>query len=82
MFIRAVWKSDFTFRFGKIRGKLARVIGVMGLLGMAAGTYLAVSLFVFDTTPPFASFAGILLGALLVMLLVVRFLSLFLWHSN
>ena len=82
MFIWAVWKGNFIFHGGRIRGRLARVIGVIGLAGMAAGTYLMVSLFVFKTPPPFASFAGFLLGLLLVTLLVVRFLSMFMWHSK
>jgi hypothetical protein len=75
MFIWAVWKGDFIFHNGRIRGKLARVIGIIGLIGMAAGTYLTVSLFVFDTTPPFAAIAGFLLGLLIVTLLVARFLA-------
>ena len=82
MFIWATWKSDFIFHYGRIRGRLARVIGIIGLIGMAAGTYLAVSLLVFDTTPPFAPVAGFLFGLLIVMLLVVRFLALFMWHEK
>ena len=82
MFIWAAWKGDFIFHYGRIRGKLARVIGVIGLIGMAAGTYLMVSLFVFDTTPPFAAIAGVLLGLAMIMLLVVRFLALFMWHEK
>ncbi len=82
MFIWAAWKGVFIFHYGRIRGRLARVIGVIGLIGMAAGTYLTVSLLVFDTTPPFAGIASFLLGLLIVMLLVVRFLALFMWHEK
>ncbi len=82
MFIWATWKGDFIFHGGRIRGKLARIIGIVGLIGMAAGTYLVVSLFVFKITPPLASIASLLLGLLFVMLLVVRFLSIFKWHSK
>jgi len=82
MFGWAAWKGDFIFRFGRIRGRLARIIGVIGLLGMAAGAYLVIGFYVFHTTPPFVSVAGFLFGLLLVMLLVVRFLSLFFWHSK
>ena len=82
MFGWAAWKSDFIFHYGRIRGRLARVIGVIGLIGMAAGTYLMVSLFIFDRTPPFATIAGALVGLLLVMLFVVRVLALFMWHEK
>ncbi len=82
MFVWAVWKGDFIFHYGRIRGKLARGIGVIGLVGMAAGTYLVVSHFVFGITPPFAPVAGFLLGLLIVMLLVVRFLALFMRHEK
>jgi len=82
MFIWAVWKNDFIFHGGRIRGKLARVIGIIGLIGMTAGTYLLVSIFIFKTTPPFAPFAGLLFGLTLVMVLVMRFLSIFMWHQK
>ena len=82
MFTWAVWKGEFIFHYGRIRGKFARVVGIIGLIGMAAGTYLMVSIFVFDKTPPFASIAGFLVGLLIVMLLVVRFLALFMWHEK
>jgi hypothetical protein len=82
MFIWAAWRGDFIFHYGRIRGKLARVIGVIGLIGMAAGTYLMASLFIFDTIPPFAAVAGFLLGLLFVMLFVIRFLALFMWHEK
>ena len=82
MFGWAVLKGDFIFHSGRIRGGLARAIGVIGLVGITAGAYLAVSFLVFDTEPPFASTASFLCGLLFVVLLVVRFLSLFLWHSK
>ena len=73
MFVRAAWKGDFVFRYGRIRGKLAKIIGWVGMLGMVAGTYLAVSIFVFDTTPPLAIIAGFLVGLLFLTLLLVKF---------
>ncbi len=82
MFVWAVWKGDFIFHYGRIRGKLARVIGAIGLLGMAAGAYLFVGNAVFDTNPPLASIAWFLVGLLIVMLFVVRFLALFMWHEK
>lgn len=82
VFIRAAWKGDLILRFGRIRGKLARVIGVIGLIGMAAGTYLIGSLKIFDKTPPFATIAGLLLLLLFVTLFVVNLLSLFMWHEK
>ncbi len=82
MFTWAAWKGDFIFHGGRVHGKLARVIGIIGLIGMMAGTYLLVSLFIFKTTPPLASFAGLLFGLSFVMVLVVRFLSVFMWHQK
>ena len=82
MFGWAAWKGDYIFHYGRIRGKLARAIGIVGLSGMAAGTYLAVSILVFDTTPPFAGVAWGLVGLLFAMLFIVRFLALFMWHEK
>ncbi len=82
MFTWGAWKGDFIFHGGRIRGKLARAIGIFGLLGMMAGTYLAGSIFIFKTTPPLAQFAGLLFGLTLVMVFVVRFLSIFMWHQK
>ncbi len=82
MFTWATWKGDFIFHGGRIRGKLARVIGIFGLIGMTAGSYLLVSIFIFKTKPPFAPLAGLLLGLTFVMVLVVRFLSIFMWHQK
>ena len=76
------WNSDFIFHGGRIRGKLARAIGIIGLVGMAAGTYLMISLFIFKTTPPLASLAGFLLGLFFVTMVVVRVLSIFMWHKK
>jgi hypothetical protein len=81
MFILGIWKSDFGFHGGRIRGKLARLVGVIGLVGIAAGTYLSVSLFLFDTTPPLATVAGLLVLLLIITLLMVRFLAIFMRHK-
>jgi hypothetical protein len=83
MFSWAVLKGEFIFSSGKIRGKLARIIGVIGLLGMIAGIYLAVSILVFHIEqPPLASIANFFFVLLIVVLLAVRFLSLFFWRSK
>ena len=82
MFGWAMLKGELIFHGGRIRGKLARVIGVIGLLGITAGAYLAISIFVFNTQPPFAWVAGILFGLFIIVALGVRFLSVFFWHSN
>jgi len=82
MFGRAVWKGDLIFHGGRIRGKLARILGVIGLLGIISGAYLAVSNLVFNTQPPFASIASLLFILFVVVLLGVRFLSIFFWHSE
>ena len=37
---------------------------------------------VFDTNPPLASIARFIVGLLIVMLFVVRFLALFMWHDK
>ena len=80
MFIRATWKGDFIFHGGRIRGKLAKIIGGFGLIGMAAGTYLLIGHVFFDTQPPFASTAWFLVGLMLVILFIVKTLALFMWH--
>lgn len=82
MFGWAVAKGDFIFHYGRIRGKLARLIGVIGLLGITAGAYLAISYLVFDTQPPFVSLASFLFGIFFIVMIVVRFLSLFFWRSK
>jgi len=78
----AAWKGVFLTQFSTIRGNLARAIGIIGVLGTTAGAYLAVSLLVFNTNPPFKSVAGFLFGLLFIVLLIVRFLSLFMWHEK
>jgi len=82
MFIYAVWKGDYIFHYGRVRGKTARAIGVIGLVGMAAGTYLLIGYAFFHTNPPFSSIAWLFFGLLLVVLFFVRFLSLFMWHDK
>lgn len=82
MFGWAILKDDFFFHYGRIHGRLARVIGVIELLGITAGAYLAISFLIFDTEPPFAYVAALLFGIFFFTLLVVRFLAILLWHSN
>jgi hypothetical protein len=82
MFGWAVLKGDLIFHGGRIRGRAARVIGVIGLLGIVAGAYLAISVLVFDVQPPFASLSGLLFGLFVVVTLAVRILLVFFWHST
>ena len=82
MFGRAILKSDLIFHGGRIRGRLARIIGVIGLLGITAGAYLGINVLVFKIEPPFASVALVLFGLFIVVALAVRLLSIFFWHSN
>ena len=82
MFGWATLKGDLIFSGGRIRGRLARVLGVIGLLGITAGAYLAISVLVFNTQPPFTSVASFLFGLFIVVFLGVRFLSIFFWHSK
>ena len=82
MFGWATWNGDLIFHGGRIRGRLARVIGVIGLLGITAGAYLGISFFVFNLEPPFAGVASFLFGLFVIVVLVVRFLSIFFWRSK
>lgn len=78
----AVLKGDLIFHGGRIHGRVARVIGVIGLLGIIAGAYLAISVLVLGIQPTFAPLASLLLGFFVVVIVAVRFLSVFFWHSN
>ncbi len=78
----AAWKGVFPTQFSIIRGNAARAIGIMGVIGTTAGAYLAVSLLVFNTNPPYKSVAGFLFGLPFIVLLILRFLSLFMWHEK
>lgn len=82
MYFRAITKNELIFRGGVIRGKLARVLGVIGLLGISAGAYLATGYLVFNTEPPGVMVAAFLFGMFVIMALSVRFLSIFFWHSK
>ncbi len=82
MFGWAAFKGELIFNSGRIRGKPARVIGVIGLLGTTAGVYLAISLLVFHTEPPFESVTGFFVLLTFAIMLVLRFLSIFFWHSK
>ncbi len=78
----AAWKGVFLTKFSIIRGNTARAIGIIGVLGTTAVAYLAVGSFVFNTNLPFTSAAWFLICLLIIVLLIVTFLSLFMWHEK
>ena len=86
MFYLAIFKKDFTFHGGRIHGQLARILGIIGMLGITAGGYLAISYLVFHTEPPLMPVAAFLFALFGFMAIGVRFLSGFfgllktLWH--
>jgi len=78
----AAWKGVFLTKFSVISGNVARVIGVIGVIGTTAGAYLALGYFVFNTNLPFASVASLLFCFFVIALLIVTFLSLFMWREK
>jgi hypothetical protein len=82
MFLWAVWKGEFIFSSGKIRGTFARIIGVIGLMGLTAAAYWVIGSWALESNLPFTRLAGFVAALLVVFLLVIRFLSLFFWHSK
>ncbi|HJR78598.1 MAG TPA: hypothetical protein VJ821_00915 [Anaerolineales bacterium] len=82
MFFRAIVKNELVFHGGTIRGSLARIIGVIGIVGIQAGAYLVISLLIFDTEPPGMPVAAFLFGLFCVVMIGVRFLSIFFWHTK
>ncbi len=76
MFGDAAWRGVFSFRLGEIQGKPARVIGVIGLLGMISFAYLGVG-FYFDIRPPLWPVAGFFLALAVLMVLAVSLFGFF-----
>lgn len=76
MFGEAAWRGVFAYRLGEIQGKPARVIGIIGLLGMISFAYLGIG-FYFDSRPPLWLLAGFFLALAVVMVLAVSILGLF-----
>ena len=82
MYFRAITKHELLFHGGIIRGRLARVLGVIGLSGITAGAYLAISTEILHLQePPGFPLAVGLFILFVVMGLTTRFLSIFFWHS-
>ena len=78
----SVWKGVFLTKFSVIRGNTARAIGIIGVIGTTAGAYLALDSFVFNTNLPFTSVASLLFCLFVIALLIVTFLSLFMWREK
>lgn len=76
MFGEAAFRGVFIFRLGDIDGKPARVIGVIGLLGMVSFAYLGVGVYL-DRQPPLWPLAGFFLALAVVMVLAVSIFGLF-----
>ena len=76
MFGEAAFRGVFAYRLGEIQGKPARVIGVIGLLGMVSFAYLGVGVY-FDIRPPLWLLAGFFLALMVVMVLAVSIFGLF-----
>ena len=77
MFFRAIFKNELIFRGRRIRGRLAQILGVIGMLGITAGGYLVIGLKVFHTEPPFIPVAVILFALFVFMSFVLRLWSIF-----
>jgi hypothetical protein len=73
----ATLKRDLYFHGGRIQGKMARVIGVIGLLGLTASAYLGIYILLFKTQPPFAMAAIFLSILFIVVVLGMRLFSIF-----
>lgn len=76
MFGEAAWRGVFSFRLGEIQGNPARLIGVIGLLGMVSFAYLGVGVYL-DSQPPLWLLAGFFLALAVVMVLAVSIFGLF-----
>ena len=80
-FHKAIFKEELVFRGGIIRGRLARILGIIGMLGIIAATYLGISIAVFHFEPPGKPVAMFLLLVFAAMMIILRFLSIF-WHPK
>lgn len=78
MYIHAINKKELLFHGGRIHGKSARVLGVIGLAGLLGGVYLLVSYLVFKIEEPFGwPVAAILFSLFVLINFTLRFLSIF-----
>jgi hypothetical protein len=77
MFGWATLKRDLFFHGGRIQGKMARLIGVIGLLGLTANAYIGIYILAFKTQPPFALAAIFLSILFIVVVLGMRIFSIF-----
>jgi hypothetical protein len=75
MFGEAAFRGVFSYRLGEIRGKPARAIGVVGLLGMVSFAYLGVGVYL-DRQPPLWPLAGFFLALAVLMVLAVSIFGL------
>lgn len=82
MYIRAIINKQLLFHGGVIRGVLARIIGIIGVVGITAGAYLGCCLFILNIKPPGIYFALSLIVLFFITAFVLRFLSIFLKRSK
>jgi hypothetical protein len=84
-FARAIVKGELMFYDGTIHAWLARIIGVIGILGMMAGAYLGISNVVFhevfDTASPF-TWVLIFLFSLFLCVAIVELFSILRRHPK
>ncbi|PKN91170.1 MAG: hypothetical protein CVU44_20635 [Chloroflexi bacterium HGW-Chloroflexi-6] len=76
MFGEAALRGVFAFRADEIQGKPARVIGVIGLLGMLSFLYIGLGVYL-DTQPPLWPVAGFFAALMVVMVLALGIFAIF-----
>ena len=78
MFGEAAWHGVFTYRLGEIEGKPARVIGVIGVLGMVSFLYIGLGVYLDTLTLlPLWPVAGFFMALTVVMALALGIFGLF-----
>jgi sterol desaturase/sphingolipid hydroxylase (fatty acid hydroxylase superfamily) len=76
MFGEAAFRGVFAYRLGEIQGKPARVIGVIGVLGMVSLLYIGLGVEL-NRQLPLWLVAGFFLALMVVMVLAVSLFGLF-----
>ena len=76
MFGEAAWRGVFSFSADEIQGKSARVIGVIGLLGMVSFLYAGLNVYL-DTLLPLWPMAAFFMALMVVMVLALGIFTIF-----
>lgn len=76
MFYEAALRGSFSFRLGEINGNPARVIGIIGLLGLISALYIGLSDFL-EIRLPLWPVASVFLALAVLMVLVVGIWGIF-----